>query len=122
MNNDPPSSDLPSSELLPALDQAADAHTTATSTGEDGPSEDASVSTQRGAEPSPAQKRAQAQTKKKYEFVNHLTLNLDILIYAELSILYYMEFVPFPSCPSQRTANALPAVPSSGSSSARSAK
>jgi hypothetical protein len=39
----------------------------------------------------PAQKRAQAQTKKKYEFVNTLMTNLDVLIYAELCILYYME-------------------------------
>jgi hypothetical protein len=42
-------------------------------------------------EQSPAQKRAQAQTKKKYEFVNTLMTNLDVLIYAELCILYYME-------------------------------
>lgn len=40
----------------------------------------------------PAQKRAHAQTKKKYEFVNGLMTNLDILIYAELCILYYMEY------------------------------
>lgn len=39
----------------------------------------------------PAQKKAQVQTKKKYEFVNTLMTNLDILIYAELCILYYME-------------------------------
>jgi hypothetical protein len=39
----------------------------------------------------PAQKRAQAQTKKKYEFINTLMTNLDVIIYAELSILYYME-------------------------------
>jgi len=39
----------------------------------------------------PAQLRAQAQTKKKYEFVNALMTNLDVIIYAELCILYYME-------------------------------
>jgi len=39
----------------------------------------------------PAQKRAQSQTKKKYEFVNNLMTNLDVLIYAELCILYYMD-------------------------------
>ena len=39
----------------------------------------------------PAQARAQAQTKKKYEFVNSLMTNLDVMIYAELCILYYME-------------------------------
>jgi hypothetical protein len=39
----------------------------------------------------PTQKKAQSQTKKKYEFVNGLMTNLDILIYAELCIVYYME-------------------------------
>ena len=42
-------------------------------------------------EQTPAQKKAQAQTKKKFEFVNGLMTNLDVLIYAELCILYYME-------------------------------
>jgi hypothetical protein len=43
----------------------------------------------------PAQKKVQAQTKKKYEFVNSLMTNMDVLIYVELSILYYMECVSF---------------------------
>jgi len=41
----------------------------------------------------PAQQRAQAQTKKKHEFVNYLMNNLDLIIYSELCILYYMESV-----------------------------
>jgi hypothetical protein len=45
-------------------------------------------------EQTPAQKRLQAQTKKKHEFVTSLMNNLDILIYVELSILYYMEYAP----------------------------
>jgi len=49
-------------------------------------------------EQTPAQKRAQAQFKKKFEFVSSLMNNLDILIYAELSILYYMEFVAHLPC------------------------
>jgi hypothetical protein len=40
-----------------------------------------------------AQKRAQVQTKKKLEFITQLTNNLDMIIYIELCILYYMEFV-----------------------------
>jgi hypothetical protein len=40
----------------------------------------------------PAQKRAHAQTKKKYEFVNGLMTHLDVLIYAELCVVYYMEY------------------------------
>lgn len=39
----------------------------------------------------PAQKRVQLQTKKKYDFITALMINLDILIYVELCILYYME-------------------------------
>lgn len=31
------------------------------------------------------------QTRKKLEFVDNLMRNLDMLIYAELCILYYME-------------------------------
>jgi hypothetical protein len=53
-----------------------------------------SQSSQQNAQ-SPAQKRAQAQTKKKYEFVSGMMTNLDMLIYAELSIVYYMEYKLF---------------------------
>lgn len=35
--------------------------------------------------------RLLAQTRRKADFVNDIMLNLDILIYAELCILYYME-------------------------------
>ena len=45
-------------------------------------------------EQTPAQKRLQAQTKKKHEFITGLMNNLDILIYVELCILYYMEYEP----------------------------
>ncbi|KAG9245707.1 hypothetical protein BJ878DRAFT_397084, partial [Calycina marina] len=38
-----------------------------------------------------AQKRAQAQTKQKHEFVNYLMIKLDLIIYAELCVLYYMD-------------------------------
>lgn len=94
MNHDSSSSDLPSSVPLPVPTRAAD------STPIDGgqtadAGEAAALSTT--VEPSPAKKRAYAQTKKKFEFINHLTLNLDVLIYAELSILYYMEYIPFPN-------------------------
>jgi hypothetical protein len=39
----------------------------------------------------PVQKRAQLQTKKKYEFITSLMTQLDVIIYAELCIVYYME-------------------------------
>ncbi|RFU32010.1 hypothetical protein B7463_g4321, partial [Scytalidium lignicola] len=38
-----------------------------------------------------AQQRAIAHTKKKYEFITSLMWNLDILIYVELCILYYLD-------------------------------
>jgi hypothetical protein len=80
MNNDSTPTDLPRSE-------------NPTATSEAGPA-DAVESTQRGQdEQSPAQKRAQTQMKKKFEFVTSLMNNLDILIYAELSIIYYMEYI-----------------------------
>ncbi|KAF8856989.1 DUF1746-domain-containing protein [Acephala macrosclerotiorum] len=40
---------------------------------------------------SPAQKRVLARTRKRHEFVSNLMTNLDILIYVELSIVYYMD-------------------------------
>ncbi len=91
MNNDSTSTDLPSSEpaAAPALD-ANDSQSTAATAGDD--ALDAALRRQDAQ--SPAQKKAHAQTKKKFEFINHLTLHLDVLIYAELSILYYMEYGP----------------------------
>jgi hypothetical protein len=46
---------------------------------------------------SPAQKKVVAQTKKRYEFVNGLMTNLDVLVYVELCVVYYMEYVPLVS-------------------------
>jgi hypothetical protein len=36
-------------------------------------------------------KRILAQTKRKSEFVHDMIFNLDLLIYAELCVLYYTE-------------------------------
>jgi len=36
-------------------------------------------------------KRFATQTKRKAEFIHDIMFNLDILIYAELCVLYYME-------------------------------
>lgn len=41
----------------------------------------------------PAQKRLQAQSQKKNNLLKHLLENLDSIIYMELCILYYMEYV-----------------------------
>lgn len=39
-------------------------------------------------------KRFAAQTKRKAEFIHDIMFNLDILIYAEVCVLYYMEYAP----------------------------
>ena len=39
-------------------------------------------------------KRFAAQTKRRAEFIHDIMFNLDILIYAELCVLYYMEYAP----------------------------
>jgi len=39
-------------------------------------------------------KRIAAQTKRRAEFIHDIMFNLDILIYAELCVLYYMEYAP----------------------------
>lgn len=80
MNNDPPPADLPRNE-----------DNTSANTSDDAPVESAA---QRQDEISPGQKRAQVQAKKKHDFLSSLMNNLDIMIYAELSIIYYMEYVP----------------------------
>ncbi|TVY49335.1 DSC E3 ubiquitin ligase complex subunit [Lachnellula occidentalis] len=69
MNNDEP---LPPTDNLSPIDAAAPP------LGQD-------------AKLSPAQKRAREQTRKKLEFVGSLMQNLDVLIYVELCILYYMD-------------------------------
>lgn len=35
--------------------------------------------------------RVLAQVKKKADYINDIMLNLDVLIYAELCVVYYME-------------------------------
>lgn len=80
MENDPTSTDLP---------RNGEPSTS-------GPAE-TEASPPRRNEQSPAVKRAQAQTKKKFEFVSSLLNSLDMIIYLELCIVYYMECVP-PSC------------------------
>jgi hypothetical protein len=37
-------------------------------------------------------KRFATQTKRKAEFIHDIMFNLDILIYAEICVLYYMEY------------------------------
>ena len=39
-------------------------------------------------------RRVATQTKRKAVFIHDIMFNLDILIYAELCVLYYMEYVP----------------------------
>ena len=44
-----------------------------------------------------AQRKLQAVTQKKNELLAHLLENLDSIIYMELAVLYYMEYVtPLP--------------------------
>jgi len=39
-------------------------------------------------------KRLLSQTKRKAEFIHEIMFNLDIVIYAEICVLYYMEYDP----------------------------
>lgn len=49
--------------------------------------------------PTPAQQdlRQKVQRKAKIALIDRLLRELDIIIYCELSALYYMEYVSFPS-------------------------
>lgn len=40
-----------------------------------------------------------AQTKRRAEFIHDIMFNLDILIYAELCVLYYMEYASMHTWP-----------------------
>ena len=70
------------------------------STSTDLPRTDDNTTSENPAEPTasqqdertPAQKRAEAQTKKKFDFISNLMANLDMTIYVELCIIYYMEY------------------------------
>jgi hypothetical protein len=72
MNNEPPTEDLPPTDNISPIDSTPPP-----------PRQDAKLS--------PAQRRAREQMRKKLEFVDTLMQNLDVLIYVELCILYYME-------------------------------
>lgn len=66
-------------------------------------------------------KRTTIQTKKRSEFIHDIAVNLDMLIYAELCYMYYLECVlshPPPSHPLP-TDTEPQAAPSSASSSAQ---
>jgi hypothetical protein len=79
--------------------------------------ENASSSTRRNSEPEPAPHTApltepdlllparsrrmkwiEPQLQKKHEFISSLISNLDVLVYMELCILYYMECDPLRIC------------------------
>ncbi|KUJ24038.1 DUF1746-domain-containing protein [Mollisia scopiformis] len=78
MNNDSTPTDLPRTD------------TSANTTGDSvEPAQQAQ--TRRRDVTSPAQKRVLLGMRKRHEFVANLMTNLDILIYAELSIVYYMD-------------------------------
>lgn len=90
MNND---SITPSPAPAPAPSEESQPPTT-TQVRSDAPANGAAGAPAREQPPvllTPAQKRAQVQTKKKHEFINYLMNNLDLVIYSELCILYYME-------------------------------
>lgn len=40
-----------------------------------------------------AKRRKRAQQDQKAFFLDHLIRNIDIVIYAQLSVLYYMEYI-----------------------------
>lgn len=82
MNNDP----TPTPAALPTVPESANTtiHPPVDSAAE-------SHRQQQENAPAPAQSRATLQMKKKYEFIDNIMNNLDMLIYVELCILYYME-------------------------------
>lgn len=47
-----------------------------------------------------SRRRRNPGLSRKLEFVTHLLRNLDTLVFAELSALYYMEYVDSPFSPS----------------------
>lgn len=113
MNNDSTPTDLPRTDTS--------ANTSANASGENvEPAQPPLTRTQDAT--SPAQKRVLARTKKRHEFVSNLMTNLDILIYVELSIVYYMELATDPTLNYIFLLTICIAVPSSACSSACSTR
>lgn len=98
MNHEPPAStsDIPSSSHH--SDHASTSHSSQAETAATASHEEHQ------------QRASSLQKLYKTQFLDHLIRNLDIMIYAELSILYYMEYVcplfhPPPGFPSSPAAN-----------------
>ncbi|EKD20714.1 uncharacterized protein L3040_006436 [Drepanopeziza brunnea f. sp. 'multigermtubi'] len=99
MNNDPAATDLPSSETpLPEPASVPIPGPSASNTapaGGGGDDDEEDIPVIQSNVLTPAQQKAQSDARalfeKKHEFITSLTSNLDVLIYAELSILYYMD-------------------------------
>lgn len=95
MNNDAtpvPAADLPEGQISSASASNSNGNTSISN----GIEPSLADAAQEGAgssapESTPAQARATTQMKKRYEFINLIMANLDMLIYVELCILYYME-------------------------------
>ncbi|RDW67703.1 hypothetical protein BP6252_09099 [Coleophoma cylindrospora] len=93
MNNDAtpvPAADLPEGQISSA---SASNGITSSSNGIESAraGEPQGGSSSSASQPTPAQARATSQMKKRYEFINLVMANLDMLIYVELCILYYMD-------------------------------
>ncbi|CZT48007.1 uncharacterized protein RSE6_08647 [Rhynchosporium secalis] len=93
MNNDSTPSDLPSSvpTTAPATDPRSASEAVPAGAVDDTSDSAAAVESQNVQPDSPVKKRARDQTRKKFGFINNLSLQLDVLIYVELCILYYMD-------------------------------
>lgn len=90
MNNDSTPTDLPRTDTNVDANPNSSTSTSANASGDSvEPAQQAQTSRQDAT--SPAGKRVLVRMKKRLEFVSNLMTNLDILIYAELSIVYYME-------------------------------
>ena len=72
-----------------------DASSTSNYATNDGPSNEPTTSSTTGADSNgdPLQQKRRAQRDRKAAFLDHLIRNIDIVIYCQLSILYYMEYV-----------------------------
>ena len=70
-----------------------DAPSTSDHVTNDGPSNDSTIvsAAETGSDGDPLQQKRRAQRDRKAAFLDHLIRNIDIMIYCQLSILYYME-------------------------------
>lgn len=98
MSDDPPSSSAARAGNVNGTNSNESAHGPGRRLGRDGDDASPSQSARDGRRRKKGKNKHPAHLLKKLSFVTDLQQGLDYLVFAELSALYYMEYVKLSSC------------------------